>query len=66
MSIRLLVADDHEVVRSGMVSMLEGTDIEIVGQAASGVETVAKAQELKPDVVTLDIRMENGDGLSAT
>ncbi len=65
MSIRLLAADDHEVVRSGMVSMLEGTDIEIVGQASSGVETVAKAQELKPDVVTLDIRMENGDGLTA-
>ena len=65
MGIRLLVADDHEVVRSGMVSMLDGTDIEIVGQASSGMETVEMADRLKPDVVTLDIRMENGDGLSA-
>lgn len=65
MSVRCLVADDHEVVRSGMVSMLKGTDIEIVGQAASGEEAVRLARELKPDVISLDIRMDNGDGLAA-
>lgn len=65
MAVRCLVADDHEVVRSGMVSMLKGTDIEIVGQAASGDEAVRMARELKPDVISLDIRMDNGDGLTA-
>lgn len=65
MTIRMLVADDHEVIRSGMVSLLEGTEIEIVGQAGSGEETVTLAKELKPDVISLDIRMENGDGLTA-
>jgi DNA-binding NarL/FixJ family response regulator len=65
MAIRMLVADDHEVIRSGMASMLEGTDIEIVGEASSGEDTVKLARELKPDVISLDIRMENGDGLTA-
>lgn len=65
MSIRMLVADDHEVVRSGLVSMLEGTDIEVVGEASTGAEAVKMASELKPDVISLDIRMEDGDGLTA-
>jgi DNA-binding NarL/FixJ family response regulator len=61
----MLVADDHQVVRSGMASLLEGTDIEIVGEAASGMEAVRMAEELKPDVVSLDVRMADGDGLTA-
>jgi DNA-binding NarL/FixJ family response regulator len=65
MTIRMLVADDHEVVRSGLASILEGTDIEIVGEAATGAEALQKAKELKPDVVSLDVRMEDGDGLTA-
>lgn len=65
MAIRMLVADDHEVVRSGLVSMLEGTDIEVVGEASTGAEAVLKYNELKPDVISLDIRMEDGDGLTA-
>ena len=65
MSVRCLVADDHEVVRSGLTSMFDGTEIEVVGQASTGEETVRMAKELNPDVISLDIRMDNGDGLMA-
>ncbi len=65
MSISILVADDHEVVRTGMASMLAGSDIDIVAEAHDGAEAVAKAKEHKPDVVLLDIRMPESDGLSA-
>jgi DNA-binding NarL/FixJ family response regulator len=65
MSVRCLVADDHEVVRSGLTSMFDGTEIEVVGEASTGEETVRMAKELNPDVISLDIRMDNGDGLAA-
>lgn len=65
MSIRLLIADDHEVVRKGLVSLLDGTDIEVVAEASSGTEAVDMACEHRPDVVLLDIRMPNDDGLTA-
>jgi DNA-binding NarL/FixJ family response regulator len=64
MTVRLLVADDHEVIRTGLATLLAGTDIKIVAEAATGKEAVEKAQECKPDVVLLDIRMPDGDGLS--
>ena len=66
--IRLLVVDDHVVVRSGLIALLEGkNDIHIVGDAADGDEAIAKAQELKPDVVLMDFSMPPGkDGLTAT
>ncbi len=64
MSVRLLIADDHEVIRTGLITLLQGSGIEVVGQAASGKETVKLAEQLKPDVVLLDIRMPDGDGLS--
>ncbi|MBS0208564.1 MAG: response regulator transcription factor [Planctomycetes bacterium] len=63
MLVRLLIADDHEVVRSGLVNLLDDPRIEIVGQAASGSETVELTGQLKPDLVLLDIRMVEGDGL---
>jgi DNA-binding NarL/FixJ family response regulator len=65
MSIRLLVADDHEVVRDGLHAIVAGTDITIVAEAASGEEAVRAANEHSPDLVLLDIRLADGDGLNA-
>jgi len=64
MSIRLLVCDDHPVIRTGLATLLAGTDIEIVAEAGSGKEAVEQARKTKPDVILLDIRMPDGDGLS--
>lgn len=65
MSIRVLIADDHEVVRSGLKSLFTGHEIEVVAEAPSGSEAVRLAKEIAPDVVMLDVRMTDGDGLSA-
>jgi DNA-binding NarL/FixJ family response regulator len=64
MSIRVLICDDHEVIRTGLASLLAGTDIQIVAEAANGKDALRIAQKEKPDVVLLDIRMPDGDGLS--
>jgi DNA-binding NarL/FixJ family response regulator len=64
MSIRLLVCDDHEVIRTGLASLLAGTEIEIIGEAANGKDALRLALKDKPDIVLLDIRMEDGDGLA--
>ena len=64
MSIRMLVCDDHEVIRTGLRSLLAGTNIEIVAEATNGKEAIKLTQKEKPDVVLLDIRMPDGDGLS--
>ena len=64
---RILVADDHEVVRKGLVSLLQAQpDWQVCGEAADGREAVEKAQQLKPDVVILDIGMPSLNGLEAT
>ena len=63
--IKLLIADDHEVVRSGLKSLLGGSEIKVVAEVASGAEAVKYALESDPDVVLLDIRMPDGDGLTA-
>ncbi|MEX2113948.1 MAG: response regulator transcription factor [Pirellulales bacterium] len=65
MSVKLLIADDHEVVRSGLKSLLAGTDIKIVAEASTGEQAVRLALKHDPDVVLLDIRMPEGDGLNA-
>jgi DNA-binding NarL/FixJ family response regulator len=65
MTIRVLVADDHEVVRRGLAALLQGSEVEIVGDVAGGKAAVAAAADLKPDVVLLDIRMPDTDGLAA-
>jgi DNA-binding NarL/FixJ family response regulator len=60
---RVMVVDDHQVVREGVISMLRAaSEIEVVGQAASAHEAIRRAQELKPDVVLLDIRLPGTSG----
>jgi DNA-binding NarL/FixJ family response regulator len=63
--IRLLVADDHLVVRSGLKGVLSGTEIKVVAEVASGQAAVKCALENEVDVVLLDVRMPDGDGLTA-
>ncbi|NEM90344.1 response regulator [Galbitalea soli] len=65
--IRVAIADDQGLIRAGFRSLLEAErDIEIVGEAGTGVEIVALARAESPDVVLMDIRMPDGDGLWAT
>jgi DNA-binding NarL/FixJ family response regulator len=67
MSIRVLLADDQTLVRSGFRMLLERTDgIEVVGEASDGAEAVAATRARRPDVVLMDIRMPVVDGLEAT
>jgi len=67
MTIRVLVADDQSLVRSGFRMLLDGEeDMEIVAEAANGVEAVDKAARYEPTVVLMDIRMPELDGLEAT
>lgn len=63
--IRVLVADDHEMVRLGLKNLLEGTEIEVTAEAATGEEAVRQALGKEVDVVILDVRMPHGDGLTA-
>ncbi|MFD0734976.1 response regulator [Planotetraspora mira] len=67
MSIRIMVADDHGIVRDGFRMILGAQpDMEVVGEAADGLEAVETARRLHPDVVLMDIRMPRMDGLEAT
>ena len=65
--IRVVIADDQQLIRGGFRSLLDSEpDIEVVGEAGTGAEAVAVVTALKPDVVLMDIRMPDGDGLWAT
>lgn len=65
--IRVLVADDHTIVRDGICALLAlAADIEVVGEASNGKEAIEKVKELKPDVVLMDIAMPILGGLEAT
>jgi DNA-binding NarL/FixJ family response regulator len=67
MKLRILIADDHELVRRGLIALLQAHEgWEICGEASDGREAVEKAKLLKPDVVILDVGMPNLNGLAAT
>lgn len=64
--IKILIADDHPVVREGLITMIKREpDFKVIGEAANGVEAVNKAKELKPEVVLMDLRMPEMDGVEA-
>jgi DNA-binding NarL/FixJ family response regulator len=67
MPIRILLADDHTVVRDGLRALLEKQpDMEVVGEAADGRDSIRLAEEQRPDVVIMDIAMPNMNGIEAT
>jgi DNA-binding NarL/FixJ family response regulator len=67
MKISVFLADDHTVVRDGLRALLEANpDISVVGDAASGLQTVSQVQDLHPDVVLMDISMPELNGINAT
>jgi DNA-binding NarL/FixJ family response regulator len=66
-SIRVLIVDDHHVVREGLRRMLEMEhDIQVIGEARNGEEAIAKAVSLSPDVIVMDLKMPGMDGITAT
>ena len=64
MAIRVLIADDHEILRSGLKAMFEGTDVKVVAEASNGKDALRLAGEKDVDVVILDVRMPEVDGLN--
>ncbi|MCA9188901.1 MAG: response regulator transcription factor [Pirellulaceae bacterium] len=65
MPITVVVADDHEVVRFGLKSILKGSDIEVIGEASDGASAIDQVLALRPHVVLMDIRMAETDGFAA-
>lgn len=63
---RVLVVDDQDLVRHGLRMILELGGVEVVGEAADGAQAVARAEELRPDIVLMDLRMPVMDGVEAT
>jgi DNA-binding NarL/FixJ family response regulator len=63
---RVLLADDHALVRNGIASLLTANGIEVVGEVSDGLEALEKARDLKPDIIIMDIKMPRCNGLEAT
>jgi DNA-binding NarL/FixJ family response regulator len=64
-TITVLIADDHPIVRDGLRGIFTGRGFEVVGEAANGAEAVVLAERLRPDVVLMDLRMPGTDGVAA-
>jgi DNA-binding NarL/FixJ family response regulator len=65
--IRILIADDHYVVRMGLAALIETEpDLQVVGEAADGIQVVEQYKKLVPDLVLMDLRMPRSDGIAAT
>lgn len=64
MATKVLIADDHEVVRAGLKSLIDGTEIRIIAEANNAATAYKLAMKHKPDLVLLDVRMPDGDGLN--
>ena len=66
-AVRILIADDHVSIRTALRELLDlVSGIEVVGEATTGVEAVALADELRPDIIIMDVRMPSLDGIEAT
>ena len=66
-SVRVMIVDDHRIVRTALAGLLEGTDgIDVVGEAADGCEAVELVAKLQPDAVVMDVTMPRMDGIEAT
>ena len=59
-----MVCDDHEVIHTGLATLLAGTDIEIVAEAVTGKDALKIAPKEEPDIILLDVRMPGGDGIA--
>lgn len=64
--IRVVLADDHFIVRNGIKNLIEGSEIEVIGEANNGVEAIDAVRRLSPDVILMDIAMPHMNGLDAT
>ena len=65
--LKLIIADDHQIVRMGLATILaKESDIKVVGEAKNGIEAVRLAKELKPDVILMDLIMPRKNGVQAT
>ena len=67
MTIRVLIADDHKLFRQGLIGLMQTREdlVQIVGEASTGIEAVQLAEQLRPDVILMDIYMPEMDGLDA-
>ncbi len=67
MSISVFLLDDHEIVRRGIAQLLESEDdIAVIGEAGTAAQAIARIPALRPDVAILDVRLPDGDGVTAT
>ncbi|MCJ7434511.1 MAG: response regulator transcription factor, partial [Anaerolineales bacterium] len=67
MTIKVLIADDHKLFRQGLISLMRTREdlVEVIGEAATGVEAIQLAEQMRPDVILMDIYMPEMDGLQA-